>query len=85
MTKKRKYATGWNRSSWMFRSGVSSATRCQDYPSCGGGLLTECIWVSKKGGCDYGIALNPGFEIGFDMESQPMNERIDALTAHTKH
>lgn len=57
----------------------------QDYPGYGGGSLTEFTWVLEKMGRDYGIALNPGSEVGFDMKSETVNELIDALTARTKH
>ncbi len=57
----------------------------KDYPGYGGGLLTEFTWVPEKKGRDYGIALNPGPEIGFDMESETVNELFDALTARTRH
>lgn len=41
--------------------------------------------LGVKVGRDYGIALNLGFEIDFDMEPETVDELIDALTAHTKH
>ena len=34
-------------------------------------------WVLEKMGRDYGIALNPETEIGFDMEPQTVNELIE--------
>ncbi len=69
----------------LFSSPERAKDFVKDYPGYGGGLLTEFTWVLEKMGRDYGITLNPGSEIGFDMEPETVNELIDALTARTKH
>ncbi len=47
-----------------------------DFPLYGGGLLTEFKWVLEKMGAghDHGIALNPGCEVGFDMEPEMLSQ-----------
>jgi hypothetical protein len=46
----------------------------KDFPLYGGGLLTEFKWVLEKMGAGHGIALNPGCEVGFDMEPEMVNQ-----------
>lgn len=69
----------------LFSSPERAKDFVKDYPGFGGGLLTEFTWVLEKMGRDYGIALNPGSEIGFDMEPETVNELIDALAARARH
>jgi hypothetical protein len=69
----------------LFSSPERAKSFVKDYPGYGGGLLTEFTWVLEKMGRDYGIALNPGSEIGFDMEPETVNELIDALSARARH
>jgi len=69
----------------LFSSPERAKDFVEDYPGYGGGLLTGFTWVLEKMGRDCGIALNPGSEIGFDMEPETVNELIDALTAGTRH
>jgi hypothetical protein len=70
----------------LFSSPERAKGFTRDYPGYGGGLLTDFTWVLEKMGRDYGIALNPGSEIGFDMEPETVNELVDALTAsRTRH
>jgi len=56
-----------------------------DYPGFGGGLLTEFTWVLEKMGRDFGIALNPGLDVGFDMEPETVNELVDSLGQQARH
>lgn len=46
----------------------------RDFPLYGGGLLTEFKWVLEKMGAGHGIALNPGCEVGFDMEPEILSQ-----------
>ncbi|OIP12158.1 MAG: SseB protein [Betaproteobacteria bacterium CG2_30_59_46] len=46
----------------------------KDFPLYGGGLLTEFKWVLEKMGAGHGIALNPGCEVGFDMEPEMLGQ-----------
>ncbi|GAO37709.1 hypothetical protein SCT_3145 [Sulfuricella sp. T08] len=46
----------------------------KDFPQYGGGLLTEFKWVLEKMGAGHGVALNPGCEVGFDMEPEMLSQ-----------
>ena len=46
----------------------------KDFPLYSGGLLTEFKWVLEKMGAGHGIALNPGCEVGFDMEPEMLSQ-----------
>lgn len=46
----------------------------RDFPDYSGGLLTEFKWVLEKIGVGHGIALNPGCEVGFDMEPEMLSQ-----------
>ena len=41
-----------------------------DFPGFDGGLLTEFSWVLRKMNTPLAIALNPGLEVGFDMDAE---------------
>ena len=56
-----------------------------DYPGFGGGILTEFIWVLEKMGRDFGIALNPGLDVGFDVEPETVNDLVDSLGQKARH
>lgn len=56
-----------------------------DYPGFGGGIVTEFTWVLEKMGRDFGIALNPGLDVGFDMEPDTVNELVDSLGQQVRH
>ncbi len=45
-----------------------------DFPGYGGGLLTEFKWILEKMGAGRGVALNPGCEVGFDMEPEMLSQ-----------
>lgn len=46
----------------------------KDFPDYSGGLLTEFKWVLEKMGSGHGISLNPGCEVGFDMEPEMLSQ-----------
>ena len=46
----------------------------KDFPLYGGGLLAEFKWVLEKIGAGHGVALNPGCEVGFDMEPEMVKQ-----------
>jgi len=65
----------------LFSSPERAKDFTKDYPGYGGGLLAEFTWVLEKMGSGYGIALNPGSELGFDMEPQTVEAIIAELSA----
>jgi len=68
----------------LFSSPERAKDFTKDYPGYGGGLLAEFTWVLEKLGTGYGIALNPGSDLGFDMEPQTV-QAIAAELAAPKH
>jgi hypothetical protein len=50
----------------------TSPERARDFlrrfPGYEGGLLTDFRWILKRVGAGIGISLNPGWEVGMDME-----------------
>ena len=55
---------------FLFTSPERAKPVVRDFPGYEGGLLTEFKWVLEKLGDGYAIALNPGWDIGFDMEAE---------------
>ena len=54
----------------LFSSPDRGKAFLQDYPGYGGGLLVEFKWVVENMAGDYAIAINPGWELGVDLEPQ---------------
>lgn len=69
----------------LFSSPERAKEFIDDYPDFGGGILTEFTRVLEKIGRDFGIALNPGLDVGFDMEPQTVNELVDNLGQQARH
>ena len=58
----------------LFTSPERAKPFLADYPGYGGGLLAEFKWVLEKVGSGCGIAINPGWEVGFDMEPEMIEQ-----------
>lgn len=54
----------------LFSSPERARDFLQDYPDYRGGLLTEFSWVLERMGSGVGVALNPGWELGLDLEPE---------------
>lgn len=52
----------------LFTSPERAKPIVQEFPGFGGGLLTEFKWILEKMDAGVGISLNPGWEIGYDIE-----------------
>lgn len=53
----------------LFTSPDRAKAFVRDYPGYGGGLVTEFTWILEKLGVGYAISLNPGQEVGIDLEA----------------
>jgi hypothetical protein len=53
----------------VFTSPERARPVVQTYPGFGGGILEDFKWLLEKVGTGVGIALNPGWEVGLDMEA----------------
>lgn len=52
----------------LFTSPERAKLFVKDFPGYGGGLLAEFKWIVEKVGVGYSIAINPGHELGIDLE-----------------
>ena len=69
----------------LFSSPERAKPFIEDLPGFQGGILEPFKWVLENMGSDYGIALNPGSELGFDMEPETVADLAGSLTAAPKH
>lgn len=54
----------------LFTSPERAKPFLEHYPEFKGGLLTEFTWVLEKMDASFGIMINPGDELGIDMEPE---------------
>lgn len=52
----------------LFTSPERATPFVKDYPGFGGGLLADFNWILERVGSGYGVALNPGWSVGIDMD-----------------
>ena len=69
----------------LFSSPERAKDFIRDYPGFSGGMRTEFTRVLEKMGRDFGIALNPGLDVGFDMEPETVNELVDGPGQQARH
>jgi hypothetical protein len=53
----------------LFTSPDRAKPFVKDFPGYNGGLLVELTWVFEKLGAGFGIALNPGWPVGVDLQA----------------
>lgn len=53
----------------LFTSPERAKEFVKDYPGYDGGLLEDFKWVIEKIGGGYGVILNPGFDVGLELEA----------------
>ena len=58
----------------LFTSPDRGKAFLQEYPGYGGGLLAEFTWILEKLGSGHGLTINPGWESGFDMSPQMLQQ-----------
>jgi hypothetical protein len=63
----------------LFTSPGRAKEFVDDYPGYGGGLLTDFSWVLSKMDGPLNIAINPGFEAGFDMDVDIVADLMSSL------
>ncbi len=64
----------------LFSSPERAKPFLADFPGYSGGILESFKWVLERMGTGYGIALNPGSEVGFDMEPETVTELVQRVT-----
>ncbi len=53
----------------LFTSPERAKVFVKDYPGYDGGLLEDFKWVIERIGGGYGVILNPGYEVGLELEA----------------
>ena len=61
----------------VFTSPERAKPAVEDLPEYRGGLLVEFKWILTKLGGGYGIALNPGWDAGIDMEPGMVQQLVE--------
>lgn len=64
----------------LFTSPERAKPFLEHYPDFKGGLLTEFIWVLEKMDAGFGIMINPGDELGIDMEPELVQQLAESAT-----
>ena len=67
----------------LFSSPERAKPFLADFPGFTGGILESFKWVLERMGTGYGIALNPGSEVGFDMEPETVTELAQRVADET--
>lgn len=58
----------------LFTSPDRGKAFLREYPGYQGGLLAEFTWILEKVGTGLGLTINPGYENGFDMSPQMLQQ-----------
>lgn len=58
----------------LFTSPDRGKAFLQEHPGYGGGLLAEFTWILEKLGSGHGLTINPGWDNGFDMSPQMLQQ-----------
>lgn len=58
----------------LFTSPERAKLFVNDYPGYDGGLLEDFKWVIEKIGGGYGVILNPGFDVGLELEANMLEQ-----------
>ena len=62
----------------LFTSPERAKPFLEDHPEFKGGLLTEFTWVLEKMDSGFGIMINPGDELGLDMEPELVQQLAES-------
>ena len=60
----------------LFTSPERAKPFLQEYPDYQGGLLSEFSWILDRIGSGIAIAINPGFEVGIDLDTDTVGHLI---------
>ena len=58
----------------LFTSPERAKPFLADYPGYTGGLLAEFTWILERMGSGYGVAINPGWSVGIDMDPDMVDQ-----------
>jgi hypothetical protein len=66
---------------FLFTSPERAKPWVAEYPDFSGGLLAEFSWVLERVDPGAGIALNPGWEVGFDLDAATVSQLKQTVAA----
>ena len=69
----------------LFTSPERAKSFLQDYPDYSGGLLSEFSWVLERVGSGIAIAINPGFEVGLDLDTDSVAHLVHMNAARQQN
>ncbi len=58
----------------LFSSPERAKPVLEDYANFSGGILAELSWILERVGSGFGVAINPGWSVGLDMDSDMVNQ-----------
>jgi hypothetical protein len=65
----------------VFTNPERSKSFLADYPGFGGGLLTEFTWILERMEPGFTISVNPGLEVGIDLEPDTITQMLQLMAA----
>jgi hypothetical protein len=68
----------------LFSSPERARPFLDDVPGFGGGILEDLKWILERMGGGYGIALNPGWEAGIDLEPDMVTQLAQLAVTTTE-
>jgi len=66
----------------LFTSPERAKPFVANIPGYNGGLLAEVSWILERVGSGIGIAINPGHDVGLDLEEDMVEQLIHMSAAH---
>lgn len=60
----------------LFTSPERAKPFLTDFPGYTGGLLAEFKWILERMGSGYGVAINPGWSVGIDMDPDMVDQMV---------
>lgn len=58
----------------LFTSPERAKPFLEDFPEFKGGLLAEFTWILERVGSGFGVAINPGWPVGIDMDPEMVDQ-----------
>jgi len=65
----------------LFTSPERAKVFVEDFPAYRGGLLSEFSWILERVGSGIAIAINPGLEVGLDLEADSVAQLVQMNAA----
>jgi len=62
----------------LFTSPERAKEFLTDFPGYGGGLLAEFSWIIEKLGAGVGVIVNPGMEVGLELEAEMLEQLVQS-------